>query len=67
MTRDMDQVKCVKDVEGKILVQEKNTKDRWNTYFYSLFKEGYDITLDSRRLDIREVYQNYNCYRQIQK
>lgn len=27
MTRDMDQVKCVKDVEGKVLVQENKNKE----------------------------------------
>lgn len=39
----------------------------WKTYFYNLFNEGYDISLDSSRLDIREEEQNYNYYRRIQK
>ncbi|KAL5191016.1 Craniofacial development protein 2 [Glycine soja] len=28
-TRDLDQVKCVKDEEGKVLVHEKDIKERW--------------------------------------
>lgn len=66
-TRDLDQEKCVKDEDGKVLVQEKDIKDRWKTYFYNLFNEEYDISPDSSRLDIREVDRNYNYYRWIQK
>ena len=29
-TRDLDQVKCVKDEEDKVLVHEKDIKERWN-------------------------------------
>ena len=36
-------------------------------YFYILFNEGYDISSDSSRLDIREEYWNYNYYCRIQK
>ncbi|CAK8565279.1 unnamed protein product [Lathyrus sativus] len=65
-TRDLDQVKCAKDEEENALVQEKDIKDRWKTYLNNLFNEG-DIAPDSSRLNIREAYQNYNNYRQIQK
>ena len=27
-TRDLDQVKCIKDEEGRVLVQERDIKDR---------------------------------------
>ncbi|CAI8607335.1 unnamed protein product [Vicia faba] len=37
--RDLDQVKYVKDEEDKVLVQEKDTKNRWKTYINNLFNE----------------------------
>jgi len=40
-TRDLDQVKCIKDAEGRVLVQERDIKDRWKKYFHNLFNEGY--------------------------
>lgn len=45
---------CVKDEEGKVSVQEKDIKNKWKIYFYNLFNEGYNISPDSSRLDIRE-------------
>lgn len=51
-TRDLD--KCVKYEKCKVLVSEKDIKDSWKTYFYNLFDDGYDISPDSSRLDIRE-------------
>ena len=66
-TRDLDQVKCIKDEEGIVLVQERDIKDRWKKYFHNLFNEGYEILPDSNRLDIREEDRNYNYYRRIQE
>ncbi|KAL5146984.1 Craniofacial development protein 2 [Glycine soja] len=40
-TRYLDQVKCVKDEEGKVLVHEKDIKERWKAYFHNLFNDGY--------------------------
>jgi len=66
-TRDLDQMKCIKDEEGRVLVQERDKKDRWKKYFHNLFIEGYEILPDSHKLDIREEDQNYNYYCQIQE
>ncbi|KAH1254809.1 Craniofacial development protein 2 [Glycine max] len=63
-TRDLDQVKCVKD-EGKVLVHEKDIKERWKAYFHNLFNDGYGY--DSSSLDTREEDRNYKYYRRIQK
>lgn len=30
--RDLDQVKCIKDEECRVLVHEKDLKDRWTYY-----------------------------------
>ncbi|KAG5631295.1 hypothetical protein H5410_003012 [Solanum commersonii] len=37
--RDLDQVKCIKDEEGKILVEETAIKQRWRSYFHKLLNE----------------------------
>jgi hypothetical protein len=60
-------VKCIKDEEGRVLVQEKYIKDIWKKYFHNLFNEGYKILPDSNRLDIGEEDRNYNYYRRIQE
>ncbi|KAH1215226.1 NAD kinase 2, chloroplastic [Glycine max] len=64
-TRDLDQVKCVKDEKGKVLVHEKDIKERWKAYFHNLFNDGYGY--DSSSLDTREEDRNYKYYRRIQK
>lgn len=44
-TIDLNQLKCVKDDKGNVLVKEIYIKDRWKKYFKILFNEGYDILL----------------------
>ncbi|KAL5155233.1 LINE-1 retrotransposable element ORF2 protein [Glycine soja] len=64
-TIDLDHVKCVKDEEGKVLVHEKDIKERWKVYFHNLFNDGYGYDFSS--LDTREEDRNYKYYRRIQK
>ncbi|KAH1194138.1 Craniofacial development protein 2 [Glycine max] len=64
-TRDLDHVKCVKDEEVKVLVHEKDIKERWKVYFHNLFNDGYGY--DSSSLDTREEDRNYKYYRRIHK
>ncbi|KAG5581992.1 hypothetical protein H5410_052619 [Solanum commersonii] len=40
--RDLDQVKCIKDKEGKVLVEETSIKQRWQRYFHKLLNEEGD-------------------------
>jgi len=35
---------------GKVLVYEKDIKDKWKKYFQKLFNDGYEILLDSKIL-----------------
>lgn len=37
--RDLDQVKCTKDKEGKVLLEETLIKQRRQTYFLKLLNE----------------------------
>ena len=38
-TRDLDQVKCIKDEERNVLVADGDIKERWKNYFHKLFNE----------------------------
>ena len=38
-SRDLDQVMCVKDEEGNVLVKDESIRDRWKNYFYNLFND----------------------------
>lgn len=57
-TSDFDQLKCIKDEEQEVLVQEKNIKDKQKKYFRKLFREGYEILSDANRLNIRQEDRN---------
>lgn len=35
--RDLGKVRCVKDVVQRVLVGEKEIKERWRSYFDNLF------------------------------
>ncbi|XP_070046628.1 uncharacterized protein [Nicotiana tomentosiformis] len=49
---DLDQVKCIKDEEGRVLLDEGLIRRRWQTYFHSLLNEEGDrsIVLDDLEL-----------------
>ncbi|KAG5571732.1 hypothetical protein H5410_061498, partial [Solanum commersonii] len=40
--RDLDQVKCIKVEEGKLLVEDTSIKQRWRRYFHKLLNEEGD-------------------------
>ena len=44
-TRDLNQVRCIKDENGKVLATENAVKDRWRGYFHNLFNEGHERVL----------------------
>ena len=39
-TRDVDQIKCIKDGADQLLVKNEEIKHRWQEYFDKLFNEG---------------------------
>ncbi|XP_070005503.1 uncharacterized protein [Nicotiana sylvestris] len=41
-SRDLDQVKCVKDEDGKVSLYEAHIRRRWQIYFHSLLNEEGD-------------------------
>lgn len=38
--RDLTQVKCIKNGDNEILVEERAIQDRWRSYFVKLFSES---------------------------
>lgn len=45
--RDLNQVRCIKDEKGKVLVDEASIRLRWQTHFHKLLNEdgGRNIVL----------------------
>ncbi|XP_070039279.1 uncharacterized protein [Nicotiana tomentosiformis] len=37
--RDLDQVRCIKDDNGRVLMENSQIKNRWHTYFHKLLNE----------------------------
>ena len=65
--RDLDQVRYIKDEEGKVLVTKQDIKERQRSYFHKLFSEGHETLLQSDRLKMKEEDQNFTFYHRIQE
>lgn len=39
-TRDLNQVKCIKDEADRVLVKDEQIKKQWRDYFDGLFNDG---------------------------
>ncbi|XP_047257655.1 uncharacterized protein LOC124889721 [Capsicum annuum] len=57
--RYLDQVKCIKDVDDKVLVEEGCIRKRWQAYFHKLLSEGRDTSIVLGDL---EYSQRFRCY-----
>ncbi|KAM2027650.1 hypothetical protein ACFX1T_019911 [Malus domestica] len=66
-TRDLNQVRCIKDEDGKVLATENAVKDRWRGYFHNLFNEGHEMSTSLGELSNSEECRNYSFYRRIRK
>jgi hypothetical protein len=44
-TRDLNQVKCMKDEANRLLVKDEEIKNRWREYFDGLFNDGNEGTM----------------------
>lgn len=42
---DLDQVKCIKDEDDKVLMEEARIRSRWQTYFYRHLNEERDMDI----------------------
>jgi hypothetical protein len=64
-TRDIIQVKCIKDVTERLLTKDEDIKNRWREYFDKLFNE--DSGSSSIELDISSNDLNRQFVRRIQE
>jgi hypothetical protein len=64
-TRDIIQVKCIKDATERLLTKDEDIKNRWQEYFDKLFNE--DSGRSSIELDISSNDLNRQFMRRIQE
>jgi hypothetical protein len=64
-TRDIIQVKCIKDATEQLLTKDEDIKNRWREYFDKLFNE--DSGSSSIELDIPSDDLNRQSVRRIQE
>ena len=43
-TRDFNHIKCIKNKDSRVLVQEEEIKERWRSYFEKLLNENHTGT-----------------------
>nr|XP_018624640.1 uncharacterized protein LOC108942777 [Nicotiana tomentosiformis] len=63
--RDLDQVKCIKDEDGKVLMDEALIRRRWQTYFHKLLNEEGDRRIVLGELEHSESRQDFGYCRRI--
>ncbi|XP_075077137.1 uncharacterized protein LOC142163883 [Nicotiana tabacum] len=62
--RDLEQVRCIKDEEGRVLIEDAQIKQRWQSYFHRLLDEEGDKNIMLGELGHFESHQNFrNCGR----
>ncbi|XP_070043167.1 uncharacterized protein [Nicotiana tomentosiformis] len=64
-SHDLDQVKCIKEEDGKILMDEALNKRRWQTYFHKLLNEEGDRRIVLGELDHSESRRDFGYCRRI--
>ena len=64
-TRDLNQVKCIKDEANRLLVKDEEIKNRWREYFDGLFNDGNEGTMP--KLDDSFDDTNRRFVRRIQE
>lgn len=57
--RDLDQLRCIKDKAGQVLVGETDIKLRWQRYFSRLLNEGGDGDIELGELKHSKEYRDY--------
>ncbi|KAI8564244.1 hypothetical protein RHMOL_Rhmol03G0166800 [Rhododendron molle] len=66
-TRDVSQVKCIKDSDSVVLVKDEAIRDRWKSYFEKLLNEKHEGGFDGEEVDALGENIEYEFYRRIQK
>ncbi|XP_070020613.1 uncharacterized protein [Nicotiana sylvestris] len=63
--RDLDQVRCIKDDDGRVLMEDSQIKRRWQTYFQKLLNEVGDRDIVLGELEHSESHSDFGYCRRI--
>ncbi|XP_019260539.1 PREDICTED: uncharacterized protein LOC109238517 [Nicotiana attenuata] len=63
MAWDLDQVRCIKDEENKVLVEEACIRRRWKMYFHRLLNENGDRTIKLGKLEDSKSKRDFGTKR----
>ncbi|XP_070035225.1 uncharacterized protein [Nicotiana tomentosiformis] len=63
--RDLDQVRCIKDEEGRVLMEDVQIKRRWQTYFHKLLNDEGDRDIVLGELEHSECHRDFSYCRRI--
>ncbi|XP_075103691.1 uncharacterized protein LOC142178260 [Nicotiana tabacum] len=63
--RDLDRVRCIKDEDGKVLVEEACIRRRCQEYFHRLLNEEEDMNIVLSELENSESQGDFGFYRRI--
>ncbi|MDV3181150.1 MAG: hypothetical protein Q8830_02875, partial [Candidatus Phytoplasma australasiaticum] len=63
--RDLDQVKCIKDENGEVLVDENSIKIRWQAYLHKLLNEKGDRDIELGDLAHFDSYRDFGYCRRF--
>ena len=66
-SKDLVQVKCIKDENQKVLFLEEDIQQRWMRYFDKLFNEGCESSIEFRDLSTFNANRDFCFYRHISK
>ena len=61
--RDLDQVKCIKGEDGRVLVEDGHIKKRWQSYFDRLLNEEGDRVIILGELEHSEECRDFSYCR----
>ena len=61
-TRDLSSVRCIKDEDGKVLVEDAKVQERWQSYFYKFFNgKRFDVFHHTTHLARDEQQSSQPC------
>nr|XP_009767134.1 PREDICTED: uncharacterized protein LOC104218356 [Nicotiana sylvestris] len=63
--RDLDQVKCIKDEDSKVLMDEAHIRRKWKTYFHKLLNKESNISIVLGKLEHSESRRDFRYCRRI--
>ncbi|XP_075111464.1 uncharacterized protein LOC142181807 [Nicotiana tabacum] len=64
-THELDQVRCIKDEEGSVLVEDAQIKRRWHTYFHKLLNDEGDRDIVLGESENSKSHQDFSYCRCI--